>query len=52
MNETNTAALPIRITPHHLTLSPALRDFVQKKLARTGLLRLFPVDEAPQDARP
>jgi len=34
MNETNTTALPIHITPHHLTLSPALRDFVHKKLAK------------------
>ena len=34
MNETNTTALPIHITPHHLTLSPALRDFAQKKLAK------------------
>jgi putative sigma-54 modulation protein len=34
MNETNTTALPIHITPHHLTLSPALRDFAKKKLAK------------------
>src|SRR6187401_2960413 len=34
MNETNTTALPIHITPHHLTLSPALRDFALKKLAK------------------
>lgn len=34
MNEINTTALPIHITPHHLTLSPALRDFAQEKLAK------------------
>jgi len=34
MNETNTTALPIHITPHHLTLSAALRDFALKKLAK------------------
>ena len=31
MNQTDT--LPIHITPHHLHLSPALSDFVHKKLA-------------------
>lgn len=34
MNETNTTTLPIHITPHHLRLSPALSDFVHKKLAK------------------
>src|SRR5687768_112740 len=34
MNEANTTELPIHITPHHLTLSSALRDFAQKKLAK------------------
>jgi len=28
------AALPIHITPHHLSLSPTLRDFVCMKLAK------------------
>lgn len=28
------ATLPIHITPHHLSLSPALRDFVRMKLAK------------------
>ena len=34
MNDTNTTMLPIHITPHHLRLSPALSDFVHKKLAK------------------
>jgi len=34
MNETNTTTWPIHITPHHLTLSPALREFAEKKLAK------------------
>lgn len=34
MNDTNTTTLPIHITPHHLRLSPALRDFVHQKLAK------------------
>lgn len=34
MNETNTTPLPIHITPHHLRLSPALSDFVRRKLAK------------------
>ena len=34
MNETNMASLPIRITPHYLTLSPALRDLAHEKLAK------------------
>jgi putative sigma-54 modulation protein len=34
MNENTHAALPIHITPHHLTLSPALGDFVSMKLSK------------------
>lgn len=34
MNETNITALPIHITPHHLRLSPTLRAFVHRKLAK------------------
>jgi len=34
MNETNTTTLPIHISPHHLRLSPALSDFVHKKIAK------------------
>ena len=26
--------LPVHITPHHIELRPALRDFVQKKMSR------------------
>lgn len=34
MNHTDTPALPIHITPHHLHLSPALCDFVRAKFAK------------------
>lgn len=34
MNETKTTTLPIHITPHHLRLSPTLRSFVHRKLAK------------------
>jgi ribosome hibernation promoting factor len=34
MNRTTTTALPVHITPHHLSLSPALREFVHSKLAK------------------
>src|SRR5690606_26767740 len=34
MNKLNSTALPIHITPHHLSLSPALADFVREKLAK------------------
>jgi putative sigma-54 modulation protein len=34
MNETKIGTLPIHITPHHLRLSPALRDFVHRKLGK------------------
>jgi putative sigma-54 modulation protein len=34
MNETNTTTLPVHITPHHLRLSPALSDFVRRKLVK------------------
>jgi ribosomal subunit interface protein len=34
MNETNTATLPIHITPHHLRLSPAIIEFVRTKFAK------------------
>lgn len=34
MNRNNTHPLPIHITPHHLSLSPMLRDFAHDKLAK------------------
>lgn len=34
MNHNTMATLPIHITPHHLSLSPTLRDFVCMKLAK------------------
>ena len=34
MNETNTKALPIHITGHHLRLSPALLNFLREKFAK------------------
>ncbi|MEP6670675.1 MAG: ribosome-associated translation inhibitor RaiA [Chthoniobacter sp.] len=37
MNHTNMTTMPIHITPHHLSLSPALRAFVYEKL--NGLSR-------------
>ena len=34
MNETNTTALPIHITSHHLRLSPAVLNFLREKFAK------------------
>src|SRR6187431_1795934 len=34
MIQNTMTTLPIHITPHHLSLSPALRDFVGLKLAK------------------
>lgn len=34
MNRTRRTPMPVHITPHHLHLSPALRDFAHRKLAK------------------
>jgi putative sigma-54 modulation protein len=34
MNSVNSKPFPIHITPHHLSLSPALAEFVREKLAK------------------
>jgi putative sigma-54 modulation protein len=34
MNETTTNMFPIHVTPHHLSLSPALRDFACQQLTK------------------
>ena len=46
MNQNTMTTLPIHITPHHLSLSPPLRDFVSMKFAK---VRRFASDAVAAD---